>query len=268
MKVVILCGGKGTRIRDVSGELPKPMIPIGPFPILKHIMDIYSRYGHNEFILCLGYKGWVIKEYFLNYCAETMDLEVDFSSGGRVRHLSHNDPPPWRIIMAETGLEAMTGCRIKRVQKYIGNETFMLTYGDGVGNIDVTALMEFHRSHGKLCTITSVHPPSRFGELVVKGTVVTSFEEKPQSVSGQINGGFFVCEAGVFDWVTDEESCAFERAPLQNLASDGQLMTYHHDGFWMPMDTSREYLFLNELWHRGAPPWVPQDTPHPSPPEP
>lgn len=261
MKVVILCGGKGTRIRDVSSELPKPMIPIGEYPILKHVMDIYGRYNFNEFVLCLGYKGWEIKEYFLNYRVETADVALDFTDSGKVQYVDKNEFPPWKIIMARTGLEAMTGCRVKRIQKYIGNETFMLTYGDGVGNIDVQALVEFHKSHGKLATITSVRPPSRFGELVVNNdNVVTSFEEKPQSIGGLINGGFFVCEPGLFDYVTDDESCVFEREPLQNLAGDGQLMAYPHEGFWMPMDTSREYLMLNKMWNEGNAPWISRDT--------
>jgi glucose-1-phosphate cytidylyltransferase len=255
MKVVILCGGKGTRIRDVSEELPKPMIPIGKYPILKHIIDIYSYHNFNEFVLCLGYKGWSIKEYFLNYRAQTADIHLDFADGPRLEFLDREKLPPWKITMAETGIEAMTGCRIKRVQNLIGDERFMLTYGDGVGDIDVTALLEFHKSHGKLVTITSVRPPSRFGELVVVRDVVTSFREKPQTGSGQINGGFFVCEPGVFDYLTDEDTCSWEREPLENLARDGQLMTYLHEGFWMPMDTSRDYLLLNEIWNQGKAAW-------------
>ena len=255
MKVVILCGGKGTRIRDVSDELPKPMIPIGRYPIVKHIMDIYSRHGHQEFILCLGHKGWRIKEYFLNFQAETSDLVVDFRSRGKVEYLD-GGLPPWKVTLAETGLEAMTGCRIKRVERYVGRETFLLTYGDGVGNIDVAALVDFHKSHGKLATITSVRPPSRFGKLVVEGDVVAAFEEKHQSIAGLINGGFFVCEPGVFDYVTNDEACVFERLPLERLANDRQLMTYVHEGFWMPMDTSREYTLLNEMWHQGEAPWA------------
>jgi glucose-1-phosphate cytidylyltransferase len=255
MKVVILCGGKGTRIRDVSVELPKPMIPIGRFPIVKHIMDIYSNHDFNEFVLCLGYKGWKIKEYFLNFQAEVSDVLLDYTKRDSIQYLNLQKDIPWRIILAETGLDTMTGCRIKRVEKYIGNESFMLTYGDAVGNIDVTALVDFHKAHGKLATITSVHPFSRFGKLVVDGDTVNSFEEKPQLVDGLINGGFLVCEPGVFDYVSDDESCEFERTPLQKLASDGQLMTYTHEGFWMPMDTSREYALLNELWNRGDAPW-------------
>ena len=254
MKTVILCGGRGTRIRDVSDTLPKPMIPIGDFPIVKHVMDIYSYYGLNEFILCLGYMGWKIKEYFLNYRAQTEDIELDLGLVGEARYLS-GAVPSWKIILAQTGLEAMTGCRIKRVQKYIGNEAFLLTYGDGVADIDISALVKYHKSHGKLVTITSVRPPTRFGELVVKGNVVKTFGEKPQTEEGLINGGFFVCEPGVFDYLTDDDSCVFEGKPLQNLTRNGQLMTYLHKGFWMPMDTSREYKLLNDLWNKGEALW-------------
>ena len=227
MKTVILCGGKGTRIRDVSSEIPKPMIPIGEFPIVKHIMDIYSRHGHQEFILCLGYKGWKIKEYFLNFRAETADITIDMANNGAVSY-TETAMPPWQVTLAETGLEAMTGCRVKRIQKHVGDDPFMLTYGDGVGDVDVSKLVEFHQSHSKLITITSVRPPARFGELVVKDNQVTSFQEKPQAAGGYINGGFFVCEPGVFDYVTGDESCTFEREPLQRLARDGQMLSLIH----------------------------------------
>jgi len=232
------------------------MIPIGRYPIVKHIMDIYGRHGCHEFVLCLGHLGWRIKEYFLNFQAESCDVAIDLGRGGTVEYLGNGGLPPWRIILADTGIEAMTGCRVKRVQKYIGDETFMLTYGDGVGNVDVSRLIDFHRSHGRLATITSVRPPSRFGHMEVSGDRVVAFREKHQSGGGLINGGFFVCEPGVFDYLTDEESCVFERTPLERLAADGQLMTFVHDGFWMPMDTSREYLLLNDLWNRGDAPWL------------
>ena len=256
MKVVILCGGKGTRIRDVSAEIPKPMIPIGGVPIVKHIMDRYAMYGQKEFVLCLGYKGFRIKEYFLNIQNELSDLEVDLSSPGGVKNLNCPNPLDWSVILAETGLEAMTGARVKRVQKYVGDATFMLTYGDGVGDVDVQALLDYHRSHGRLATITSVRPPARFGELVTEAGKVTSFEEKPQTASGIINGGFFVLEPGVFDYLSDDDSCIFERSPLQRLAEDGELYHYQHDGFWMPMDTHREYILLNQLWATGEAPWT------------
>jgi glucose-1-phosphate cytidylyltransferase len=255
MKTIILCGGKGTRIRDISDTQPKPMIPIGEYPIVKHIMDIYSSHNQNEFVLCLGYMGWKIKEYFLNYRSQTSDIEIDLVRDV-ITAFPYEKIPPWKIILAETGLESMTGCRIKRIQKYVGNETFLLTYGDGVADVNISELLKFHKSHGKMVTITSVRPPARFGELLVNGITVESFKEKPQVENGLINGGFFVCEPGVFNYLTEDESCTFEGEPLQNLASDKQLMTYIHKGFWMPMDTSREYLYLNELWNNGDAPWI------------
>lgn len=255
MKVVILCGGKGIRIRDVSDELPKPMVKIGRYPILEHIMNIYGAHGHNDFVLCLGYRGWQIKEYFLNYRAATQDLELSLESGVAITHDS--EPiPAWNVIMAETGLESQTGSRVSQIRKYVAGETFLLTYGDGVGDIDISALVEFHRSHGKLATITSVRPPSRFGELLTEGDQVTEFQEKPQAHGGYINGGFFVCEPGVFDYLSDDPRLSFEQEPLRRLAEDGELMTFKHDGFWMPMDTSREYILLNDMWRRGDPPWT------------
>lgn len=257
MKTVILCGGQGTRIRDVARDIPKPMIPIGPYPIIKHIMDRYSKYDHNEFILCLGYLGWNIKEYFLNYRSMIETFEIDFSQHGKIHYLEdHNESLSWKIIFAETGLNSMTGSRIKQIQNYIGNETFMLTYGDGVGNINIEELLTFHKHHGKLVTMTTVRPPSRFGELTIKGNCIKSFREKPQVTDGYINGGFFVCEPGVFDYLSDELDCIFEKTPLQNLAENEQLMSYHHTGFWMPMDTSREYATLNKMWNDGEAHWL------------
>lgn len=254
MKVVILCGGKGIRIRDLSEDLPKPMIPIGNYPIVHHIMTIYSRYGFNDFVLCLGYKSWKFKEYFLNFRYETSDITIDLADPAPVVENSGN-VPPWKITLAQTGLNAMTGCRIKNIQKYVGNNPFMLTYGDGVSDIDISRLVAFHKSHGKLATLTSVHPTSRFGELVVENDQVFDFQEKPQTTEGLINGGFFVCEPEVFDYVSEKENCTFEQDPLKRLANDGQLMTYRHAGFWLPMDTTREYILLNNLWDRGEAPW-------------
>lgn len=255
MKVVILCGGKGTRIREVSEVLPKPMIPIGQKPIIEHIMEIYARHGFTEFVLCLGYKGWKIKEYFLNYRNQVSDVAVDLGKAGKVEHWYGDGLPQWKIILAETGLDAMTGARVARIRKYVQGETFMLTYGDGVGNVDIRALLNFHRSHGRLATVTSVRPPSRFGEMVIENGVVVDFQEKPQTGGGLINGGFFVCEPGIFDYLSTEDDCILEGEPLQRLARDRQLMTYVHEGFWMPMDTAREYKLLNDLWKRGNPLW-------------
>lgn len=256
MKVVILCGGKGTRIRDVSEELPKPMIPIGEFPILWHIMNIYGSHGFEEFVLCLGYQGWHIKQYFLDYRLQVSDVTVSLGDTRPVKIEGATKTPGWTVTLAETGLDAMTGCRLARVGRYLENQTFMLTYGDGVGNVDITSLLAFHRSHGKLATVTSVRPVSRFGELTVEGGRVTAFQEKPQTSAGLINGGFLVCEPGVLDYVSEEESCSFEQEPLRRLARDGQLMTYVHEGFWQPMDTSREYQLLNHLWATGEAPWT------------
>ena len=257
MRAVILCGGKGTRIRDVADDIPKPMIRIGHLPIVEHVMNTYSRHGIDDFVLCLGYRGWHLKEYFLNYRSATQDVHLDLRSGVIDLDEAGSEIPQWRIVLAETGLETQTGARLSRVRKHLGDETFMLTYGDGVGDVDVTALLDYHRSHGKLATITSVRPPSRFGELVVDGDRVEVFEEKPQVHGGRINGGFFVCEPGVLDYVVDDVSCSFERGPLAQLAQDGELMMFRHDGFWMPMDTLREYELLNDLWRSGHPPWAP-----------
>lgn len=255
MKVVILCGGKGTRIRDVSEILPKPMIPIGEKPIVEHIMEIYGEYGFNDFVLCLGYKGWKLKEYFLNYRYQTFDFTVDLAESDPITFLGEDNPNPWKVTLAETGLETGTGARIKKIKKYLKGQPFMLTYGDGVGNIDIKELLKFHKSHGKLATITSVRPPSRFGKMVIEDGTVVDFQEKPQAGAGLINGGFFVFEPGVFDYIPDDDSCFLEREPLQELARDRELMTYVHDGFWMPMDTLREYNLLNEMWDKGNPPW-------------
>lgn len=255
MKVVLLCGGKGTRIRDVTEELPKPMIPIGRDPILRHIMAIYGAFGHEDFVLCLGHLGWRIRHYFTHLASESADVELDFRRGGAQRVLEPRSLPPWRVTLAETGAEAMTGARLSRVRRYVGRDTFLLTYGDGLADVDLDALLAFHRSHGKLATVTAVRPPSRFGELELAGDSVASFREKPQVSTGRINGGYFVFEPQVFDYLDDDDGCVLEREPLQRLAADGQMMAFHHDGFWMPMDTAREHARLNEIWNSGLAPW-------------
>lgn len=257
MKVVILCGGKGTRIRDVDETLPKPMLPIGGVPIVQHIMGVYGAFGHEDFVLCLGHLGWRLRQYFLDLHASLSDVEIDFARGGAVHVLDPGRLPPWRVRLAETGAEAMTGARLAKVRRHVGDSTFLLTYGDGLADVDLDALLAFHRAHGRLATITSVRPPSRFGELELAGGRVASFQEKPQAAAGTINGGFFVLEPGVFDYVTADDDCVFEREPLQRLAADGQLMAFRHEGFWMPMDTPREYQRLNELWASGDAPWAP-----------
>ena len=256
MKVVILCGGYGTRIRDVADNIPKPMIPIGRFPILWHIMKYYASFGHREFVLCLGYKGSVIKDFFLNYEAHTKDFTIELGRRDTLTFHNHHEESDWRVTLADTGLEAMTGARIKRIQKYVGDDDFMLTYGDGVGDIDINQLQAFHRCHGRALTVTGVRPPGRFGELVHSDGVITEFNEKPQATGGRISGGFFVATPKVFDYLNDDEGLVFEQQPMRSLVGDQQLMVFEHDGFWQPMDTSREYQLLTSLYEKGAAPWV------------
>ncbi len=256
MKVVILCGGYGTRIRDVAEDMPKPMMPIGRYPILWHIMKYYASYGHRDFELCLGYKSHVIKDFFLNYEARTNDFTIELGRRDEIRFHSEHAEADWRVTLAETGLEAMTGARIHRIRKYVGDEDFMLTYGDGVGDIDLDALVRFHAGHGRVLTVTGVRPPGRFGELVHDEGVITEFNEKPQATGGRISGGFFVARAGLFDYLEDDASLVFEQRPMRRLVQDRQLMVHEHDGFWQPMDTSREYQLLNALYDKGDAPWV------------
>jgi glucose-1-phosphate cytidylyltransferase len=258
MKVVILCGGYGTRIRDVADNIPKPMIPIGGYPILWHIMKYYASYKHSEFVLCLGYKSHAIKEFFLNYEAFTRDFTI-----GLGRHESiefHNDhgEADWKVTLAETGLNAMTGARVKKVERYVSDQkNFMLTYGDGVGDIDIDRLIAFHESHGRILTVTGVRPPGRFGELVSQEDGrVTEFNEKPQASGGRISGGFFVCRREIFDYLDSDDGLLFEDRPMRRLVQDGEMMVYQHDGFWQPMDTHREYQLLNGLYESGKAPWM------------
>jgi glucose-1-phosphate cytidylyltransferase len=256
MKIVILCGGYGTRISDVAGDNPKPMIPVGPYPIIWHIMKYYSSFGYNDFVLCLGYKKQVIKDFFLNLEANTNDFTVNFRrSEGIEFHVDH-DESNWRVTLADTGLNSMTGARISKIKKYIGDEDFMLTYGDGIGDIDIDKLLAFHKSHGKTLTVTGVRPPGRFGELVVEGGQVMEFNEKPQSSRGRISGGFFVASASLFNFLNDDDGLVFEQEPMRKLVVDRELMVYEHDNFWQPMDTSRDYRLLNELYDKGKAPWV------------
>lgn len=256
MKVVILAGGYGTRIRDVADDIPKPMIPIGPYPILWHIMKSYAHFGHKEFIICLGYKGQVIKDFFLNYEAYTRDFTINFGSGAVAYHNNH-DESDWKVTLADTGIRSMTGTRISRIRDYVGNEDFMLTYGDGVSDVDMEHLLAFHKSHGKILTVTGVRPPGRFGEMVGDaGGQVIEFNEKPQASAGRISGGFFVASSRLFDYLDDREELVFEQGPIRQLVKDQQLMMFEHDGFWQPMDTSREYQLLNSLYEEGNAPWV------------
>ena len=255
VKVVILCGGQGTRLREETETRPKPMIEIGGRPILWHIMKIYAHYGHNEFVICLGYKGHMIRDYFLNYKARTNDFTIDLANPREIQFHNGRFEEDWRITMAETGEVALTGARVRKIKKYIDGKTFLLTYGDGVADINIERLMDFHFSHGKIATVTGVRPMSRFGEMVADNGRVLNFAEKPQTSSGIINGGFFVFDYRVFGYLDDREDLSLEGEPLHRLVDDGQLMVYNHDGFWQPMDTYREYMLLNRIWNENEAPW-------------
>ncbi|MBX9696594.1 MAG: glucose-1-phosphate cytidylyltransferase [Alphaproteobacteria bacterium] len=255
MKTVILAGGYGTRIRDVTHDIPKPMIPVGNHPIIWHIMKGYAHYDMKDFILCLGYKSDVIKDYFLNYQNRQSEFTLDLATQ-YIQYHSHYTAEDWRITFAETGLNAQTGARVFRVKKYIEkDDCFMLTYGDGVGDVNIKDLLAFHKSHGKLVTVTGGHPPGRFGELDIEGDHVIGFNEKPQATEGWISSGFFVCNRKFLDYLTPEEDLILERKPLESVVQDNQMMVYKHEGFWHPMDTSRDYLLLNQLWDHNKAPW-------------
>jgi glucose-1-phosphate cytidylyltransferase len=254
-QVVILCGGFGTRIRDVTEDIPKAMIPIGGKPILWHIMRGYAHYGYRRFVLCLGHRSWQIKRYFLDYLWANSDLTIHLKAPEQVAVSSPTLEEDWEVTMAETGLDAMTGCRVKRVEKYIDCDNFFLTYGDGVANVDLDALAEFHLAHGKLGTVTAVSPPGRFGELSLEGNCVTEFAEKPLQSESRINGGFFVFRREFLHRLKDDPKLVLEQGPLVSLARDRHLMNYCHDGFWQCMDNSREFQLLNELWQSGNAPW-------------
>lgn len=256
MQVVILCGGQGSRIRDVADDVPKPMIPIGGRPILWHIMKGYAAFGFTDFVLCLGHKGWAIKQYFLDYHLAEHDFTVHLARPEGLELHAAADREDWRVTLAETGIDALTGCRLKRVEKYVAGDTFLLTYGDGLANVDLHALVAFHRRHGRLATVTAVRPPGRFGRLELTGRQVTEFLEKPVADQGRVSGGYFVLDRAVFARLADDPALALEHAPLAALARDGQLMAYPHDGFWHPMDSSRDYRALNDLWESGRAPWA------------
>ncbi len=256
MKTVILCGGQGTRLREETNIKPKPMVEIGSQPILWHLMKIYSSFGLNEFVLCLGYKGYIIKDYFLNFKFRTNDCTVNLGTNSRIDIHQNEEPENWSVTLAETGELTQTGARIFRVKKYLDNQTFCLTYGDGLGNVNIKHLIEFHRSHGKIGTVTGVRPPGRFGELEVSENRVEVFAEKPQVTQGLINGGFFVFEPEFIErYLSDDQSLTLESSPLQKLAEDGELMVFPHEGFWQPMDTYREWKILESLWEEGNAPW-------------
>jgi glucose-1-phosphate cytidylyltransferase len=252
MKVAILAGGQGSRLAEETEVRPKPMVEIGGRPILWHIMRHYAHFGFQEFVIALGYKGEVIKKYMVDYCALNSDLKVDLGTGAVILRNGHR--PEWKIDLVDTGSRTMTGGRIKRLEPIIGNETFMLTWGDGVSNVDIHQLLEFHRHHGRLATVTAVRPPARYGHLVFDGDQVTEFNEKPQTAEGWINGAFFVLQPDVFDYI-DGDDTQWEREPLERLAREGQLMAYKHSSFWQCMDTLRDKYVLERLWESGAAPW-------------
>jgi len=257
MKVVILCGGQGTRIREANESLPKPMLPIGGKPIVWHIMKGYAAFGVKDFVLCLGYKGWLIKEFFLNYRAMITDVTVRLGHHAAIDFNGGHDEEDWRVTLAETGESTQTGGRILAIRRYVEQDKlFGVTYGDGVADVDVQALLAFHRSHGKIATVTAVRPAGRFGEMRLNGIFVQEFDEKPQTTQGYINGGFFIFDSTrIWEYLGKDSQSVLEREPLQRLVADGQLAAFEHAGFWQPMDTFREYALLNDLWASGRAPW-------------
>lgn len=252
MKVVILAGGLGTRISEESSVRPKPMIEVGGKPVLWHIMKTYSAHGLHDFIICCGYKGYMIKEYFANYFLHMSDVTFDMQSNKMEVHQHHSEP--WRVTLVDTGEETMTGGRIKRVANYLDGEDFCCTYGDGISDVNITALIEFHKQHGKLATLTATQPTGRFGALDLNGNSVVGFQEKPQGDGGWINGGFFVLSPKILDYIKGDNTL-WERDPMEQLAKEEQMVAYFHSGFWQPMDTLRDKNYLEELWTGGNPPW-------------
>ena len=252
MKVILLAGGFGTRLSEYTESIPKPMVTVGGRPILWHIMRIYAHFGHKDFYLALGYKAEVIKEYFLHYRTMNANFTVDLGTG--VVHPHQTEKIDWSVTLVDTGLDTMTGGRVKRLQSFIGNETFMLTYGDGVADINLDAVLKFHKSHGKMVTLSAVRPAARFGDLEFDGDMVSSFQEKPQLHEGWINGGFFIIEPEFFDLI-DDDSQMFEREPLEKTVAEGELMAFKHHGFWHCMDTKRDHDLLESMWGKDAP-WI------------
>ena len=255
MKVVILCGGLGTRLREETEFRPKPMVEIGGKPILWHIMKIYAHYGFKEFIFCLGYKGEMIKEYFYNYEVLNNDFTIELGDKKNIEIHSNHNEKGWRITLADTGDKALKGARLKRVEKYIDGDLFMVTYGDGVANVDIKSLLAFHQKHGKLATVTGINPAARFGELKVNGSQVEHFREKPKDGDGLVNGGFFVFNREIFDYLSADDLCDLEEGPLEKIAQEEKLMVYEHTGFWACMDTLRDMDYLNELWQQNKAAW-------------
>jgi glucose-1-phosphate cytidylyltransferase len=253
--VVILAGGMGTRLREETERVPKPLVEIGTQPILWHIMKLYGHYGHRRFIICLGYKAEDIKQYFLNYRAYLGDFTIDLSDGRTPQFHDDHGTEPWTVTCVDTGLLTGTGGRLSRVRDHIQADTFMFTYGDGIGEVDLGALLRFHQSHDRIGTVTGVHPTSRYGEMRVSGAEVVDFNEKPTRPDGFVSGGFFVFDRGILDYVTDDEGLFFESEPLQKLARDNQLAVFEHEGFWLGMDTYRDFKLLNDEWASGSAPW-------------
>jgi glucose-1-phosphate cytidylyltransferase len=252
MKAVILAGGLGSRLSEETVAKPKPLIEIGGRPLLWHIMKIYSHFGFNDFVVCLGYKGYAIKEFFANYFLHTSDVTFDLANNKLEVH--HNYSEPWKVTLVDTGEETMTGGRIKRIRPYVNDEDFFLTYGDGVGDVNIPKLLEFHRQQNTLATLTATQPPGRFGSLQIVNSRVTTFEEKPMGDGSWVNGGFFVCSPKVFDYIEGDKTI-WEREPLERLAREGQLSTFLHHGFWQPVDTLRDKNYLESLWSKGTAPW-------------
>ena len=252
MKVIILAGGFGTRLSEYTESIPKPMVTIGGKPILWHIMNTYAKFDHKDFYVALGYKADVVKEYFLNYRALNSDFTVDLSNGDIAEH--QKDIVDWKVTLVDTGLNSMTGGRVKRMESFIGKEAFLITYGDGVADINIDALVKFHKSHGKMVTVTAVHPGARFGALDMNDNIVNSFKEKPQVNQGWINGGYFVIEPEFFDLI-EGDSTIMEKSPLEKVVQMGELMAYQHNGYWQCMDTKRDRDHLEELWDTGKAPW-------------
>jgi len=254
-KVVILCGGKGTRLKEETEFRPKPLVSVGDMPILWHIMKIYSHYGFNDFVLCLGYKGEMIKDYFLNYQTNMNDFTLNIKNMNKTLQ-GHSKIPDWNITFANTGLESNTGSRIKQIQKYIDGDTFFLTYGDGVANVDIDKLLSFHKSHGKIGTVTTVRPSTRFGNLTIDDDgMISDFTKKTKTHDGWIDGGFFVFNKKIFEYLSEDPLCMLENEPLKNLTKDRQFMSFKHNDFWQCMDTIRDQEFLNSLWTSGNAPW-------------
>lgn len=254
-QVVILCGGRGSRLGEESVIRPKPMIEIGGYPILWHIMKIYAHYGYNDFVLCLGYKGAIIKDYFYHYHMLTADFTIKLDKEKKIEIHEESNESSWAVTLADTGLDTLKGARIKKIEPYIKSDMFLLTYGDGVGDINIEEVIEFHRSHGKIGTLTGVRPPSRFGDLIVDNSRVIKFTEKPQASAGMINGGFFVFDRRFFNYLSERDDCDFEMGALEKLAEEGELMVYEHKGLWECMDTIREAEHLNNLWNKQQAFW-------------